>query len=198
MKLHYIYYSPDFIQHDGTVGKIGCTRWLKKRLKEQNITNYEILETHTDEYIAAKREKELQIEKNCVEKFVKIDYSQTVKWSSSSPVNKKGYKKSADHIKNISKAHKGKTISEETKEKLRTWSLGRKRPECSLPGELNPNTNLTNNDVIWIRKHCIISKNRHLILPKGKYKSKEISEMFNIGIAQVRNIMRYKTWKHVK
>jgi hypothetical protein len=42
--------------------KIGCTYNLKRRLKEQGLldTEWEVLETHTDENIASKREKELQ------------------------------------------------------------------------------------------------------------------------------------------
>jgi hypothetical protein len=40
--------------------KIGCTINLKKRTKSQGFNNYEILEEHTDIYIASEREIELQ------------------------------------------------------------------------------------------------------------------------------------------
>lgn len=198
MKLYYIYYAPDFIQVDGTKGKVGCTRWLEKRMRDQKITNYKILETHTDEVIAAKREKELQVEYDCVEKFVAIDYTHQLKWSSKSPVNKKGYKKTKEHCENMSKAHKGKKISKETREKIRKSSLGRKRPECSLPGENNPNSKLTETNVRWIRKHCFISKNRYALPPKGMYRAKEIAKMFNMNVAIIRGIVKKQTWKHIK
>lgn len=43
--------------------KIGCTNNLKRRVEfEQKILDYEILEVHTDIFLASKREKELQRE----------------------------------------------------------------------------------------------------------------------------------------
>ena len=50
--MYYIYHIPG--------KKIGCTKQPNIRVKEQNYTNYEILETHTDLYEASKREIELQ------------------------------------------------------------------------------------------------------------------------------------------
>ena len=54
MKTYYIYHVPGF--------KIGCTSNLNKRLKDQNLTKWELLETHTDGWLAGDREKELQKE----------------------------------------------------------------------------------------------------------------------------------------
>jgi hypothetical protein len=51
---YYIYHIPGV--------KIGCTKQLKKRIRNQRYTEYEILETHTDIYIASDRERELQKE----------------------------------------------------------------------------------------------------------------------------------------
>jgi hypothetical protein len=48
----YIYHVPGV--------KIGCSQNIKKRINHQKITNYEILEEHTDVYIASNREIELQ------------------------------------------------------------------------------------------------------------------------------------------
>jgi hypothetical protein len=44
--------------------KIGCTTNLRKRLREQGLldTEWEVLETHTDNQVASKRETELQIQ----------------------------------------------------------------------------------------------------------------------------------------
>jgi hypothetical protein len=50
--MYYIYHIPG--------KKIGCTKNPNSRLRQQNATIYEILETHSDIYIASKREIELQ------------------------------------------------------------------------------------------------------------------------------------------
>ena len=52
--MHIIYHIPGI--------KIGCTKNLKKRMKEQGFTNWEILEEHEDGWLAGDREIELQKE----------------------------------------------------------------------------------------------------------------------------------------
>jgi ribosomal protein L37AE/L43A len=55
--MYYIYHIPG--------KKIGCTHNIKSRLKKyrpEGIFNFDILETHTDIYIASNRELELQKE----------------------------------------------------------------------------------------------------------------------------------------
>ena len=54
MKTYYIYHIPGV--------KIGCTSQLTKRMSDQGFTEWEILEEHTDIYIASDREIELQKE----------------------------------------------------------------------------------------------------------------------------------------
>lgn len=68
MKTYYIYHI------DGT--KIGCTSNLEKRMADQGFTNWEIIETHTDIYIASEREIELQ--KQYGYKVDKMPYWQSV------------------------------------------------------------------------------------------------------------------------
>ena len=46
--IYYIYHIPGI--------KIGCTNQLKKRMKVQGFTDWEILEEHTDISIASNRE----------------------------------------------------------------------------------------------------------------------------------------------
>lgn len=60
MKTYYIYHILDFIQKDGSIGKIGCSTEPKKRINSQGYSNFEILEQHIDIYIASEREQELQ------------------------------------------------------------------------------------------------------------------------------------------
>jgi hypothetical protein len=62
--MYTIYYIPDFVWSDGTIGKIGCTKHADKRIKEQGYTNYEVLEEHLDVYIASDREIALQKQYN--------------------------------------------------------------------------------------------------------------------------------------
>ena len=50
--MYYIYHIPGI--------KIGCTKHIEKRIKQQGFTEFEILETHTDIDIASDREIELQ------------------------------------------------------------------------------------------------------------------------------------------
>ena len=42
--------------------KVGCSKRVEGRVKEQGYTNYEVLEVHEDRQIASQRERELQIE----------------------------------------------------------------------------------------------------------------------------------------
>lgn len=50
--MYYIYHIPGV--------KIGCTNNLERRIREQGFNEYELLEQHTDKFIASNREKELQ------------------------------------------------------------------------------------------------------------------------------------------
>jgi hypothetical protein len=58
--IYYIYHIPNFKWKDGSIGKIGCTDELTTRMKRQHASEYEVLETHSDIYIASQREIELQ------------------------------------------------------------------------------------------------------------------------------------------
>jgi len=60
MKQYIIYRIPNYKWKNGKIGKIGCTDDLLRRMKAQYATEYEILETHSDIYIASQREIELQ------------------------------------------------------------------------------------------------------------------------------------------
>jgi hypothetical protein len=52
MNTYYIYHIPGV--------KIGCSQNIKKRINHQKFSHYEILEEHSDVYLASKREQELQ------------------------------------------------------------------------------------------------------------------------------------------
>ena len=58
--------------------KIGCTKHLTRRMREQGFTEYAVLEQHNDINVASIREKELQEEYGLIEKYSKIDYKTSV------------------------------------------------------------------------------------------------------------------------
>ena len=189
MKLHYVYYAPDFIQVDGTKGKVGCTRWLKKRMRNQKITNYEILETHEDKFIAAKRELELQVKYNCVEKHVGIDYVKTLKWSEASKVNKKGYKKTKQHCNNISIAKTGvkDSLERRLQKKQVAWKTGTTNGrQWSTEKKVINHRKLTEEQVKYIRK------------VKDIKFSREVADEFKVAKATILNIWNDKTYRWVK
>ena len=117
--------------------KIGCTKNLKRRMREQGFTEYEILETHTDIDIASKREIELQEKYGLIEKFSKIEYKQSVINASKSDGGwKKGRIPWNDGLphseltkQKISKANSGRMQSDEEREKRRKSAIGNKSDE---------------------------------------------------------------------
>lgn len=56
--------------------KIGCSKRVEQRVKEQGYSNFEVLETHTNIELASIREKELQKQYGYEELNVKTDYKQ--------------------------------------------------------------------------------------------------------------------------
>jgi hypothetical protein len=64
MKYYYIYHIPHFKRKNGKPGKIGCAHDLQARVEDQGYTlaDCQILEVHTDIYVASDREMELQRE----------------------------------------------------------------------------------------------------------------------------------------
>jgi len=80
--MYYIYHIPNI--------KIGCSTQPKERVERQGYTEFEILETHTDIYKAAKREKELQKKYGYVEENVHTDYVQHYEYGKSGREAAKG------------------------------------------------------------------------------------------------------------
>jgi len=61
MKTYYIYHIPNYKWKNGRIGKVGCTDDLKDRIRRYpKNTVYEVLETHSDIFIASDREILLQ------------------------------------------------------------------------------------------------------------------------------------------
>ena len=67
-KIYYIYHIPEYVYSDGSIGKIGVSYRLTRRMKEnlkkslKEFTKWEVLEEHTDIYKVSDREIELQKE----------------------------------------------------------------------------------------------------------------------------------------
>lgn len=62
MKKYYVYHIPNFIQKDGSIGKIGTSVNPKTRVRKQKYTDYEILFVTENKDEAAAKEIELQKE----------------------------------------------------------------------------------------------------------------------------------------
>lgn len=91
----------------------------------------------------------------------------------------------------LSLHHKGKTTSEETrnkqskkrKEKFRSGEL-----KVSFRGEESPNSILTEQNVIQIRTY----------LKEGILTQREIGEKFGVDQTRISKIKNRKTWKHIE
>ena len=101
--LYYIYHIP------GT--KIGCTKTLEKRISEQGFTEWEVLETHTDGWLAGDREIELQKEYGYP--VDKVHYMITLQKFRCQP----GYKLSSTSRSNIAAAGIGNQNAVKSKSK---------------------------------------------------------------------------------
>lgn len=79
--IYYIYHIPNYVQRDGSIGKIGVSEQPEIRVKTQKHSQYEILETHTDIFKVSEREIELQ--KQYGYKVDLLPYYKTVKTAKS-------------------------------------------------------------------------------------------------------------------
>ena len=118
-----------FIYHIPNV-KIGCSKHPSKRVKSQGYTDFDILESHTDKSIAAKREIELQKEYGYETDLVKydaVDYESNGRLAATT-INKNQGKKNAEsgHMKNIQKigcSIGGKVLTDKKLNHLRNVSF---------------------------------------------------------------------------
>lgn len=100
--------------------KIGCTKQIRRRMREQGFNQYEILEKHNDIHLASKREIELQ--KQYGYNVDVIPYYESVKRLTI-----------AQSIAGFKEGHKpwnyGIECSSETKEKISLANFGRKQSD---------------------------------------------------------------------
>ena len=98
---YYIYHIPTFIHSDGRIGKIGCSEKPKSRVKGQGYSNFEILEEHTDIYVASDREQELQKQYNYP--VDNVPYHFSCKIHNIESIRKVGLSNTKEHLSNIGK-----------------------------------------------------------------------------------------------
>ena len=103
--MFYIYHVPG--------KKIGVTQDVQERMKRQRATTYEILEEHTDGWLAGDREIELQKEYG-----YPVDCVHYMKVAGHTP-------KTEEHKQALRDAQTGKILSNQTKQKLRDLHLGK-------------------------------------------------------------------------
>jgi hypothetical protein len=178
--IYYIYHIPNHKwKKTKKIGKIGCTDDLEKRMIENGATEYEVLETHSDIYIASDREIELQkqygypVDNKPYWKIVelssvagKIRGEQIVKsgdWYKISQIgnNKENRKKASESLK--------KTVAEKGLHK----------------GEKNFRAKLKESDVAKIRT----------MYESGQITNKaKLGRLFGVSDSMIRYIVQYKNW----
>ena len=106
-----IYHIPDYVYSDGSVGKIGTTCQIKRRMKANlkksmfHFDYWEIIEEHNDKYKASVREIELQ--KQYGYKEDTIQYHSTIEMSSKGGKATTGSFNYWDKKKHLQAAYKG-------------------------------------------------------------------------------------------
>jgi len=132
------------------------------------------------------------------------------KWEDVS-IRKKHYEsirkvmQTSEYKEKLSKASKKIWQSDEFRKK---WNQSRKKltqtPEYkekmskAMSGCNNGNSSLTEDDVLFIRKHYFKMNHQTTKIPKGMYSSSQLSEMFNCTTVTIRNIVKGKTYSSVK
>jgi hypothetical protein len=90
-----IYKLPNYVYRSGLIGKIGCSNNISGRLTKYNsnqLKDYEILEEHTDIYLASDREQQLQKENGY--RVDRVPYHKT--FNIAQPAGLKGGKSAID------------------------------------------------------------------------------------------------------
>ena len=115
--MYYIYHIPGV--------KIGCTNDLEKRMRDQGFTEWEILETHEDGWLAGDREWELQDEYGFErdKSHYMVSVQNRPKWNDST----RHIFTKEDHV-NGGKAGKG--VKKSNTKKLREYASNRPRHFC--------------------------------------------------------------------
>lgn len=180
MKTYYIYHIPNFKwKKTKKLGKIGCTDDLEKRMKEQCVTKYEVLETHSDIYIASDRE--LQLQKEYGYPVDNKPYWKIVELSSvAGKARAKQIMENGDWYE-ISQIGNSKENRKKASEKLKKTII-----EKGLhKGEKNSRAKLSESDVAKIRK----------IYESGEITNKaKLGRLFGVSDSMIRYIVQYKNW----
>ena len=189
-KIYTIYHIPEFVYSDGSIGKIGVSYKLNRRIKAnlkkslEGFTNWEVLEEHTDIYKVSDREIELQREYG-----YKVDT--ILYWKMLLNVTKEGCSKGGKAAGKIA-LESGRWAemarignSKENREKA-AISIKKTIKEKGLhKGEKNGRAKLTEANVVEIRK----------LYESGKVTNKaELGRMFNVSDSMIRYVVQYKSW----
>ena len=205
MPKYKIYHIPDFVYADGSVGKIGMSINVKRRMYKNKNTSikpfdfWEILEEYDCEYTASNRERELQIQygyKVDNNRYVNMKYQKNGikganKWNkmTSSDIDLKN--KQLQHMANMTKlannANRGRVLSNDTRNKI-SESI---KVNGSSRGENNPASVVTEDMVRYIRKWCKSGRGN------GTYTYQRMADALGVTKNIVAQVVKRKTWTHI-
>ena len=141
--------------------KIGCTKTINKRIKNQGFVEYVILETHTDIDIASKREIELQqeygyrVETRSYKETIPMGSINTLKKIEASKKN--GLKiKESGRLKDISKLgglKQGPIQGQKNKENGHMSNLGKVMVEFNNRNQICPYCGIESRGIGYSRWH---------------------------------------------
>jgi len=177
MPKYKIYHIPNFVHYCGRVGKIGCSKQVDVRMKQNRKTSikpfdfWEILEEYDCKKTAGIRERELQ--KQYGYKVDAIVYNGSVG-------RRKNYSQSDESKRKISDTLNGYKRTKENIANIRKAKMGDK----------NPMAKLNKYQVRYIRKWMPKTG-------KGKYTNERMAKALGVGSGTVRSCRLGLTYKDI-
>ena len=175
-----VYHIPDFVYPNGRIGKVGCSKDIKVRMRAnlrkslKPFDFWEILEEYDCKRTAGKRERQLQIE---------YGYTRDKTLYKGAVGRRKNYSQSEETKMKISQTLKGRVHSKEE----------RMNNSKAKSGSGNPMSKLNEEKVLWIRNQYKRDKD---VFGK-KITQKRLADAVGVAQGWVSYILSEKSWSHI-
>ena len=169
--------------------KIGCTKNLIKRMREQGFTEWEILETHTDGWLAGDREIELQKEYGLPVDTVHYMVALQNSGFGSSEVARLG----ANALTHEQRVRLGKIVGRMQKGKPKPYHVGLNLQKQKVCHVCNKQVNAGNYERFHGDKCKQSPENIKEMIAKhatGNYSYRALAEEYELGISTVGRIIK--------